>query len=192
VTDPVHLQDAVAAAGRFADGLGGRPLVIAGPDVQVNARRVVHDLRPGMGLLGALYTGLAAADTPEILFVGPRYWDAPVGLLAALVAAGPRSADVVYPRVSGHAEPALAVYGHRCLSAIQAALLSGEFKLTGWWGQVRTAAVEEPWTTGLERSSSEVEPRPSRARTVFGHRVRGAARNSQKSSRSSGSGAGRG
>jgi molybdopterin-guanine dinucleotide biosynthesis protein A len=105
---------------------------------------VVGDLRPGLGLLGALYTGLAAADTPEVLLLGPRHWHLDPGALAGLLGPGGRGADVVYAVLDELPEPALAVYGHRCLSAIQAALLSGELKLTGWWGQVRTLGVPGP------------------------------------------------
>lgn len=148
VADPGRLEGAVAAATRLAREVGGRAMVVASPDIPV--RRVaagegpdcdvVTDIRPGMGLLGALYTGLAAARTPEILFVGPRYWDSAASRFAGILRPGLAGSDVVYTVADGFPEPALALYGHRCLSAIQAALLSGEFKLTGWWGQVRTLA----------------------------------------------------
>lgn len=145
VADPGRLGSAVAAASRLALELGGHAMVVAGPDVPVRQVgegdcTIVTDIRPGMGLLGALYTGLAAARTPEILFVGPRYWDSAASRFVGILRPGLTGSDVVYTVVDGFPEPALALYGHRCLSAIQAALLSGEFKLTGWWGQVRTLA----------------------------------------------------
>lgn len=121
----------------------GEPLFVAGHGARVLGARVVEDLRPGLGALGALLTGLAAVETPDVLLVGPRHLRAPPGLLAALAQAGPRAADVVAPVVRGFPEPLLALYGHRCLGAIQAALLSGERKVAGWWGQVRTVGIEE-------------------------------------------------
>lgn len=134
---------AAVAARRIGDVLGA-PAVIVGAAAE--GVRSVADLRPQLGLLGAVFTGLATADTPEILVVGARHHHAPGALVRGLVAAGPRRADLVYPRVDGFPEPALALYGHRCLSSIQSALLSGELKLTGWWGQVRSHAVEpEVW-----------------------------------------------
>lgn len=144
LADPMRLRQAVAAARRLAEEVGGQAMLVTSPGVRPvgdTGCRVVGDLKPGLGLLGALYTGLAAADTPEVLLVGPRYWDAPTALLDPVLRARHARADIVYAVVDGHPEPALAVYGHRCLPAIQASLLSGEQKLTGWWGQVRTLAV---------------------------------------------------
>ena len=136
---------AAAAAGRIGHLLDARSLVVSPSGVGASdgsGVEIVRDIRPRIGLLGALFTGLAAADTPDVLLVGPRHWQAPDALLRGIVRAGPALADIVYPRVDGHPEPAFALYGHRCLSNIQSALLSQELKLTGWWGQVRTFALE--------------------------------------------------
>lgn len=144
LADPLRLRQAVAAARRLAEQVGGQAMLVASPGVRPvgdTGCKVVGDLKPGLGLLGALYTGLAAADTPEVLLVGPRYWADPTPLVPALLGARRSRADIVYAVVDGHPEPALALYGHRCLPAIQTSLLSGEQKLTGWWGQVRTLAV---------------------------------------------------
>ena len=54
-----------------------------------------------------------------------------------LLEAGPRAADLVVPMVGGYLEPLLAVYRHRCLASIHSALISGEYKMNGWWGQIR-------------------------------------------------------
>lgn len=141
VAAPAALPDARAALARITTDLGAPGLLVARPDVV--ADDVAHDLRPALGLLGAVLTGLAAVDTPEILVVGARHWAVPPALLRGLIAAGPASADLVAPVVGDHVEPALAIYGHRCLSSVQAALLSGERKLTSWWGQVRVHRVPE-------------------------------------------------
>lgn len=146
---PDLVSGAIAAARRLGAALGAPAMVVLGagvsgpnpPDV-----RLVADIRPEIGLLGALFTALAAADTPEVLFVGARHWGAPEPLLRGLLSAAPAACDIVAPQVAGHAEPALALYGHRCLSSIQAALLSGERKMTGWWGQVRVRLLlPEQW-----------------------------------------------
>ena len=56
----------------------------------------------------------------------------------------------------------LARYGYRCLSGIQAALLGGERKLTGWWGQVRRHAVpEEAWRAWDPEGLGFSSPLPS-------------------------------
>lgn len=152
VGEPAAFAAAFAAAERLGAALAAPALVVAPPAVAAAAPppppgvRVVGDLRPQLGLLGALFTGLASADTPEVLLVGTRHQAAPPALLRGLLAAGSPAADLVYLLVDGRPEPALAVYGHRCLSSIQSALLSGELKLTGWWGQVRAHAVPpEAW-----------------------------------------------
>lgn len=141
-----QVRAALAATTRIAELLGAPAMLVADPALRVpeSARvRLVHDLRPQLALLGALFTGLAAADTPEILFLGPRHFEAPDALLTGLLEAGSPRSDIVYPRVDGRPEPACAVYGHRCLSSIQSSLLSGELRLTGWWGQVCATPVEE-------------------------------------------------
>lgn len=149
---PPEQEVAAAVALRFAAALGARALVVSSApfSASFSASRdgigVVTDIRPQLGLLGALYTGLAAADTPEVLLVGARHQAAPEALLRGLLCAGSSRADIVYPRLAGRPEPGLAVYSHRCLSSIQSALLSRELRFTGWWGQVRAEAVEtEAW-----------------------------------------------
>lgn len=137
---------AVVAVRRLSAALDAPGLLVAAPGVRVVDVPMVHDLRPQLGLLGAILTGLAAADTPEILVVGARHHAATAAFVRGLVEAGPARADLVYPIVDGFPEPALAIYGHRCLSSIQAALLTGERKLTSWWGQVRSFGVSpEVW-----------------------------------------------
>lgn len=142
---PQEAQAAAFAARRIARVLGARPVVITPgepPLPAVEGVDAIRDIRPQIGLLGALFTGLASADTPDVLFVGPRHWQAPGAFLLGLASAGPAMADVVCPRVDGRPEPALALYGHRCLSSIQSALLSRELRMVGWWGQVRSYLVE--------------------------------------------------
>lgn len=147
VATAAQLRPALAAASHFGASLGTPALVVVPEGLPIPVRsgpRIVRDLRPGLALLGALYTGLAAAETAEVVLVGPRYWDTPPAFLAPLLTGGSRASDIVYAREGGHPDPACAIYGHRCLPAIQEALLSGEFRMTGWWGQVRTSGVELP------------------------------------------------
>ncbi len=122
----------------------GRVLVVAAPGAPaLPGVPVVHDLRPGLGPLGALLTALARVDTPDVLFAGISRAVPEPAMLAGLLRWGPRSADVVAPVHAGRPETCLALYGHRCLSAIQGALLGGEARMDGWWGQVRTFRVPE-------------------------------------------------
>jgi len=134
--------DTVAALATRLDGIASRTLVVfqegAIPPAGVSA---VRDIRPELGALGALLTGLAASNTPNVLLVGERHTDVSPTLLRKLLSAGSSRADVIVPLSDGFREPLLACYGHRCLPAIHAALISGEQKMDGWWGQVRVHEV---------------------------------------------------
>ncbi len=142
--DPEVARQAAAAAARLSDGVGGRTLLVLAPHVPAPPGvRAVHDLRPDLGPLGGLLTALAAADTPEVAYIGARHHGMSVEELRSLLTAGPVHADVVSRVFDGLADPLCAVYGHRCLTAIQGALLSGEPRMDGWWGQVRVHRCAE-------------------------------------------------
>ncbi len=119
------------------------PLVVVAPAplAMPDGVRAVVDVRPGLGILGALLTGLVACDTPDIVLLGPRFLpEARAGIPALL--ASHRREDVVAAVIGGRQQPTFALYGHRCLVAIQSALLSGEFRMDRWWEQVRVATVD--------------------------------------------------
>jgi molybdopterin-guanine dinucleotide biosynthesis protein B len=109
----------------------------------VAGTQTVHDIRPGHGLLGALLTGLAAAGTPDVLLIGSHRAPPSPEFLRGMVEWAPRSADVVVPVSAGRAMPIPGLYGHRCLSAIQASLLAGELRVDGWWDHIRVFSVPE-------------------------------------------------
>ena len=125
-------------------GIGASLLVRAAGVCGVAGVDDVTDLRPQDGAAGALLTALARANTPRVLVVGPRHAAAPPAILEGLVrAALAERSDIVAPVCAGYDEPLFAVYGHRCLAPLHAALLSGERRVTAWWGHVRVARVPE-------------------------------------------------
>ncbi|MFT5684837.1 MAG: molybdopterin-guanine dinucleotide biosynthesis protein A, partial [Myxococcota bacterium] len=138
------LQRRWLAAAR--EQFGENVLLIAAPGATpVEGARIVHDIRPGLGPLGALLTALAASETPDVLLWGVRHWSERPERIAAIRGAAPR-ADAAVPMQGGYPEPLLARYGHRCLSAIQGALLGGERRMDAWWGQVRLHRIlEDDW-----------------------------------------------
>jgi len=117
-------------------------LVVHAPGVRPPpGLHAVSDLRPGLGPLGGLFTALAAADTPDVVFLGERYHHVGPDAVRALRTWGPPTADVVVPVDGALTEPTFARYSHRCLGAIKTALLSGEARMDSWWGQVRLARI---------------------------------------------------
>ena len=110
------------------------------------AARIVEDLLPDRAALGGLYTALALADTPFVFLAAcdmPLLDPAVVHLLRGWPSPG---ADALLPVREGNLEPVHAIYGHRCLGAIKESLLSGEYRMTGWFGAVRAERIpEERW-----------------------------------------------
>jgi len=110
--------------------------------------RVVEDLLPEHAALGGLYTGLVLAPTP---FVFLTACDMPLvdpQMVRWMQRRTPSSADVLVPVQEERPQPLHAIYGHRCLGAIKEALLSGEFRMTGWHGRVRVERIpEEDWSS---------------------------------------------
>lgn len=162
---PIADSDAAHAAAGIARRLrplfGDSILAVHAPGVTPPPGvRAIGDVRPDTGPLGALLTGLAAADTPDVMLLGSRHTDIEPRFVDALLAAAPRAADVITTVTGDLRDPLLALYGHRCLHAIRAALLSGEARMDGWWGQVRVhripAATWRTWPgadcTGLDPS----------------------------------------
>ncbi len=104
--------------------------------------RVVLDVYPGMGSLGGIFSGLAAAENGwamvtacDMPFLNPDL----LGYLLSLR----EGADVVAPVVEGRPEPTHALYSKKCLPFIEERLRAEELKITGFYGGVKVCYVEE-------------------------------------------------
>ncbi len=104
--------------------------------------RVVLDVYPGMGSLGGIFSGLAAAENGWVMvtacdmpFLNPDL----LGYLLTLR----EGADVVAPVVEGRPEPTHALYSRECMPFIEERLRAEELKITGFYGGVRVRYVEE-------------------------------------------------
>jgi molybdopterin-guanine dinucleotide biosynthesis protein A len=165
----MHVTGVVQAGGR-STRMGGNPKALLDLGGQRIIERVVHavaavlddilivtntpdlyaflglpmvgDVYPDAGSLGGIYSGLdaargAAAFTVacDMPFLSPD--------VIRLVVARARDADVVIPRVGGQLETLHAVYGRRCLPAMEACVRAGRYKITGFFDEVRVLEVPE-------------------------------------------------
>jgi molybdopterin-guanine dinucleotide biosynthesis protein A len=98
--------------------------------------RMVGDIHPGMGALAGLHSGLAGSRTPHIFAVAcdmPYLNDT---LIRALIAQRHRG-DVIIPESENGLEPLHAVYSKSCLTAMEAALLTGRKRLISFFPEVQ-------------------------------------------------------
>jgi len=138
--------------------LGGRPLIahvlermgevcaetlIVANDIPRYAGlgvRVVPDVFPGVGVLGGLHAGLAAAQHDLILAVGCDMPFLNPALLRAFVAWA-EGYDVVALRRGEQVETLHATYRRTCLGPMEEAIRSGQRRIISFFPQVRVRYV---------------------------------------------------
>jgi molybdopterin-guanine dinucleotide biosynthesis protein A len=103
---------------------------------------MVPDVFVDHGSLGGIYSGLAAAPGDSAFTVA---CDMPFlsAAVARLVVARAGEADVVIPRAGDQLQTLHAVYGKRCLPAMETRLNAGRLKITGFFDDVRVLEVPE-------------------------------------------------
>ena len=92
------------------------------------AAQVVRDLVPDCGSLGGLYTGLTQATTPYIFVVA---CDMPFLNQAVITQFTSRrgTADIVMARLADRLHPMHALYGKRCVPALEEMIRARQFKI---------------------------------------------------------------
>ncbi len=112
--------------------------ILSGPVARYRDRGlpVEPDIASGAGPLGGVLTGLAAAGGRPGLFLAVDLPLVPVALLTRLAerAAG---GDAVVPVSPRGPEPLCAVYGPGCREPIRRRVDAGDFRMTGFWPEVR-------------------------------------------------------
>ena len=131
-------------AARLA-GLGDELFVTAKqPDLYAFLGLPVYpDVVPGQGALGGLLTALRRAKHPalgviacDMPFASPALLQYQFHLLSE------KKADIVVPLTGSGFEPLHAVYRTEvCLPVVEAAIAAGEWKLSGWFGQVEVISL---------------------------------------------------
>jgi molybdopterin-guanine dinucleotide biosynthesis protein A len=113
------------------------------PALEAGQARVdcIHDVYPGKGALGGIYTGLLSSDSEHSLVVAGDMPFLNPGLIDYLISATP-GFDVVMPRLDGLIQPLHAVYSKGCLPLIRAQLERGQLQIRVFLGEVRVRYVE--------------------------------------------------
>ncbi|MBI1850400.1 MAG: molybdenum cofactor guanylyltransferase [Planctomycetes bacterium] len=106
------------------------------------ALRTVADRFRDAGPLAGIHAGLCAAVHARLLVVACDLPFLRESLVRFVVMLDP-FADVVVARIHGEVEPLLAVYSRACLTPIERQLARGQFKVSGFYGDVRVREVTE-------------------------------------------------
>jgi molybdopterin-guanine dinucleotide biosynthesis protein A len=103
---------------------------------------MVGDDFPEGGALGGIYSGLRASAGDAALCVAcdMPFLSAP---LVAHLASRAAEADVVIPDAAGELQTLCAVYGKRCLPAMERRLRAGQLKVIGFFDEVRVLRIPE-------------------------------------------------
>jgi molybdenum cofactor guanylyltransferase len=124
----------------------GNELMITTPHPESYARfgaRLVSDPEFHAGPLVGLQTALRAASHESVLVLACDMPFVERKLLEYMLSMASQ-ADGVVPQRDGYYEPLQAVYSRRCLTAIDAALDSGERRVASFYSRVHIHTVEPP------------------------------------------------
>ncbi len=102
--------------------------------------RIVPDQEKGQGPLGAIYSCLLAAHNPYLTIIAG---DMPFIRAPALTKLWQEKEnfDVIIPRTSDGLQPLAAIYKQSCIPAIEAQLKEKNFKIRGFFDDVRVKVL---------------------------------------------------
>jgi molybdopterin-guanine dinucleotide biosynthesis protein A len=100
----------------------------------------IADMVPGTGVLGGIYSALAATGRPYVLVVACDLPFLNVSLLRYM-ASRPRHFDVLVPSLD-QLQPLHAIYARTCLPLVEESLRSGRIKVTGWFEHAKVHTLE--------------------------------------------------
>jgi molybdopterin-guanine dinucleotide biosynthesis protein A len=112
--------------------------------------RVVGDLYPGAGPVGAIITGLLALGDGSHIVVACDMPFLQGDLLKLLLDRSADDVDAVVPLVAGRPEPLCAVYRHTAIAPLQERLRGGERAAHRALDAIRTRYVDEAELRGVD------------------------------------------
>ena len=110
---------------------------------------ITLDRYPGAGSLGGIFSGLAAARHHWVIAVACDMPFLNLALLRHMLSLR-RDADAVVPVLGGRPEPVHALYSKVCLPFMEARLVAGRLKISGFYDEVRVSYVEEAEIDSLD------------------------------------------
>ena len=100
----------------------------------------IADMVPGTGVLGGIYSALAATERPYVMVVACDLPFLNVCLLRYM-ASLPRDYDVLVPILDRY-QPLHAIYARSCIPLVEQSLRSGRYKATGWFEHANVHTLE--------------------------------------------------
>ena len=100
----------------------------------------IIDMVPGTGVLGGIFSALAATGRPHVLVVACDLPFLNVSLLRHM-ATCPCDYDVLVP-ILDQVQPLHAIYARTCLPLVEQSLRSGRYKVTGWFDHANVRTLE--------------------------------------------------
>ena len=146
--EPVGGEALISRVLRHLSGLTQQTVVVVNDMERASvlpllaSAKVVVDIYPDSGSLGGIFTGLTAAEggwglvvACDMPFLNADLWEHMLSLREGY--------DAVVPELDGRPEPAHALYAKACLAPIERRLKAGEFKIAGFFADVRVRLVPE-------------------------------------------------
>jgi len=122
---------------------------LPGLAAQLAGVRVVADIKPGLGPLGGIYTGLLSTEASYVLVAGCDMPFLQPRLLKYMLQFRCQFQAVV-PRISGLTEPLHAVYSRDCLPVIERYLKGERPKVSDTLGALKVRYVEDVEISALD------------------------------------------
>lgn len=103
----------------------------------------IEDKIKNIGPLGGIYTGLLASDSYHNFIVA---CDMPLlnpSLISHMISLIKNDADVIIPNINNKLEPLHAIYGKKCIKAIESQISTGNYKIQDFYCFVNIMHIEE-------------------------------------------------
>ena len=102
-----------------------------------------HDILPGKGSLGGIYTALVQAQNPDVLVLACDMPFVNTDLLRYMLDQIRADIDIVVPRVDGYPQGLHAIYKKTCIQRIAEQLAADRLKIIRFYDRMRVRYLDE-------------------------------------------------